>query len=91
MSKLKKLINSILEEENYIENPYFKSLQDGSMSKEDFLETQIQFYFAVIFFPRPMAAAAAKIPSHEQRYEVVRNVWEEHGSGEKNKFHQILY
>ena len=30
-------------------NPYFASLADGSFSREDFIETQIQFLFAVVF------------------------------------------
>lgn len=75
------LIEKILKETNYQNNPYFKSLHDGSFDKEDFIETQIQFYFAVVFFNRPMSALAAKIPSPKLRLEVLRNVWEEHGEG----------
>lgn len=32
------------------------------MSREDFIETQIQFFFAVIFFSRPMAGLAGRMP-----------------------------
>ena len=81
------LIKTILHESNYSNNPYFTSLKDGTFDKEDFIETQLQFYFAVIFFPRPMAAAAAKAPTHAARLEIMRNVWEEHGEGNSNKFH----
>ncbi|MBL8693326.1 MAG: iron-containing redox enzyme family protein [Planctomycetes bacterium] len=81
------LIARILQESGYRENPYFAALNDGSLSREDFLETQIQFYFAVIFFSRPMAAAAAKIPHPRERVEVLRNVWEEHGEGNVSVMH----
>jgi len=79
---LDQLIEKVLTETAYRENPYFVNLKNGNFEKADFVETQIQFYYAVIFFSRPMAALAAKIPSPELRLEVLRNVWEEHGSGQ---------
>lgn len=81
------LIQNVLKETNYISNPYFQNLNSGQFEKEDFIETQIQFYFAVIFFSRPMAALAAKIPLPELRIEILRNVWEEHGEGHLSQGH----
>ena len=81
MNELSTLINSILKETNYSNNLYFSKLNDGEFEKPDFVETQIQFYYAVVFFSRPMAALAAKIPTPEQRVGVLKNVWEEHGEG----------
>jgi pyrroloquinoline-quinone synthase len=81
------LIQSVLDDTNYAANPYFVSLKNGSLSKEDFIETQAQFYWAVAFFNRPMAALAAKIPSAELRLEILRNVWEEHGEGDPSQVH----
>lgn len=78
---LKDLIERVLQDANYAENPYFKNLRGRTFDKADFVETQIQFFYAVIFFSRPMAALAAKIPTPELRIEVLRNVWEEHGEG----------
>ena len=78
---LNELIEKVLKDTNYRENPYFVNLREKSFDKEDFLETQMQFFYAVIFFSRPMAALAAKIPTPELRLEVLRNVWEEHGEG----------
>ena len=49
---MNELIEEILAEAKAAENPYIVSLRDGSLSKEDFIESQIQFYFAVIFFSR---------------------------------------
>lgn len=81
------LINQIMEETNYQNNAYFRSLNDGTFEKDDFVETQIQFFHAVEFFNRPMAALAAKIPTAELRQEILRNVWEEHGEGDISKAH----
>ena len=78
---LNELIEQILKATNYRENPYFVNLREKTFEKEDFVETQMQFFYAVIFFSRPMAALEAKIPTPELRLEVLRNVWEEHGEG----------
>lgn len=88
---LAEAIGGLLEESGYRDNPYFKHLRDGSFSKEDFVETQIQFFFAVIFFSRPMSALAAKIPTPELRVEVLRNVWEEHGEGDARRVHGTTF
>lgn len=81
------LIARILDETNAAANPYFDALRKKEFSKPDFVETQIQFHFAVVFFSRPMAALAARIPTAERRMEVLRNVWEEHGEGDVGLSH----
>lgn len=85
------LIKQILAETDYINNPYFKALKDGSFAKDDFVETQIQFFFAVVFFSQPMAALAARIPSADLRREILRNVWEENGEGDTSKVHAVTF
>lgn len=87
MKPLASLVTEVLDQSGYRENPYFTALASGSFEREDFLETQIQFFFAVVFFNRPMAAVAAKIPTAKQRVEVLRNVWEEHGEGNASLMH----
>jgi pyrroloquinoline quinone (PQQ) biosynthesis protein C len=84
---LQQLIEKVLKETQYDRNPYIVHLVDGQFEKADFVETQIQFFYAVIFFSRPMSALAAKIPSPELRIEVLRNVWEEHGEGQLSHGH----
>jgi pyrroloquinoline-quinone synthase len=84
---MKELIDRILDETNAAQNAYFVGLRDGTFERDDFLETQIQFYYAVVFFSRPMAAVAAKIPSARMRIEILRNVWEEHGEGDVRGMH----
>jgi pyrroloquinoline-quinone synthase len=68
-------------------NPYLTALADGSLSLDAFRRSQEQFYYAVEFFSRPMAALVAKIPTPEQRLEVLQNVLEEHGDLQPAKFH----
>jgi pyrroloquinoline-quinone synthase len=76
---MKDLVRRVLDEHR--DNPYLEALGSRAFERDDFVETQIQFFFAVVFFSRPMAAVAAKIPTAERRMEVIRNVWEEHGEG----------
>jgi pyrroloquinoline-quinone synthase len=85
------LVDSALADTDAYNNPYFTALRDGSFAKEDFVETQIQFFYAVVFFSRPMAVVAAKIPSAEMRVEVMRNVWEEHGEGDPMAMHGATF
>lgn len=90
-SNLLQCINQVLESIDYKTNPYFISLEQETFSKEDFVETQIQFLFAVTFFSRPMSALAGKIPSTAQRLNIVHNVFEEHGEGNPNAFHENTF
>lgn len=85
------LIKDVLKTSNYNNNPYFKALQKQIFDKNDFIETQCQFYNAVKFFSRPMAVVAAKIPNPELRIEILRNVWEEHGEGDTTQMHGITF
>ena len=84
---VKQIVDRVLAETDPWNNPYFVALRDGTFDREDFVETQVQFYYAVVFFSRPMAVVAAKIPSPSLRVEVMRNVWEEHGEGDQTKMH----
>ncbi|CAN5866293.1 hypothetical protein BH11VER1_BH11VER1_27000 [soil metagenome] len=62
-----------------LENGYFTALREGSMSLAIFRETQRQFYFAVRFFSRPMAALMARMPDSALRQGLIHNLAEEHG------------
>ncbi len=67
--------------------PFFQTLADGTFQKDDFLETQVQFLWAVTFFSRPMSMLSARIPGTRQRIQIVRNIWEEHGEGDPRLAH----
>jgi pyrroloquinoline-quinone synthase len=84
-------IAAVLAQYPTTDNPYLRALGDGSLGKADFIATQVQFYYAVAFFSRPMAVLAAKIPSASTRTEILRNVWEEHGEGDPARRHGATF
>jgi pyrroloquinoline quinone (PQQ) biosynthesis protein C len=88
---LDELVRTVLDDVDAAHNPYFVALRDGSLTREDFLATQVQFYFVVTFFSRPMAAVAARIPEPELRLAILRNVWEEHGDGDLQRAHGATF
>lgn len=89
--ELSSVIDQVLLDVNFRNNTFFKNLHEGEFDKEDFIETQIQFFFAVIFFNRPMGALAAKIPTANLRLEILRNIWEEHGEGNLGNAHSETF
>lgn len=72
-------------------NPFFAALGDGSMSLERFRRTQEQFFFAVTFFPRPMAALIGRITEPRLRLDILRNLVEEHGEFHEHAFHHTTF
>ena len=73
------------------DNPYLVALRDGTMSREDFLETQMQFLFAVVFFSRPMAALAGRLPRPQMRIPLLENIRDEHGDGRLTVCHENTF
>jgi pyrroloquinoline-quinone synthase len=80
-----------LEKTGIRNNRYLKSLEDGSMSLEEFRKTQEQFFFAVTFFPRPMAALVGRIPNPKSRLDILHNLVEEHGEFNEEHFHHTTF
>lgn len=72
-------------------NPYFESLASGEMSRDCFQRTQEQFFFAVTFFSRPMAALMARIPDARARLDILHNIVEEHGEFAEDAFHATTF
>lgn len=75
---------------NIYNNPYLFALKT-QLSFEDFCKTQIQFFFAVTFFPRPMAGLIARIPDPLQRLSILHNLVEEHGEFDVACFHHSTF
>jgi len=84
-------IQSIKDDARWRENPYFVALRDGTFSRDDFVETQIQFYSAVVFFSRPMSVLAARLPHGHMRVNILDNVHEEHGEGDLSGSHASTF
>ena len=83
--------NDILERSGIAANPYFRDLRSGAMTLDAFRRTQEQFFFAVTFFPRPMAALVGRIPDPKQRLDVLHNLVEEHGEFQEQRFHHTTF
>ncbi len=76
---------------NFTQEKYFVRLKEGSMSKEEFISSQYQFYHAVVHFTIPLALTAAAIPTYEERVNVIKNIWEEHGEGNSSLTHGATF
>src|SRR2546430_15068832 len=61
------------------------------MSLEGFRASQEQFFFAVSFFPRPMAALVGRIPDPRSRLDILHNLVEEHGELQEDLFHHTTF
>jgi pyrroloquinoline-quinone synthase len=83
--------DEILARVGIFDNAYFRELADGRMTLENFRRSQEQFFYAVTFFPRPMAALVGRIPHPHMRLEVLHNLVEEHGEFDENKFHHNTF
>jgi pyrroloquinoline-quinone synthase len=83
--------NDVLGQVGILRNPYFQALNDGSMSLEAFRRSQEQFFFAVSFFPRPMAALVGRIPDPKARLDILHNLVEEHGEFNEERFHHNTF
>lgn len=83
--------DAILERIDIMHNPYLEALRDGSMTLEWFRRTQEQFFFAVTFFPRPMAALVGRIRDPRLRIDILHNLVEEHGEFREQSFHHNTF
>jgi len=81
----------IIEGSGLLSNPYLIALHDGSMSLEAFRVTQEQFFFAVTFFARPMAALIGRIGDPAQRLDILHNLVAEHGEFREERFHHNTF
>ncbi len=82
-------IDAVKKENPWETNPYFTNL--ATMDREDFIETQIQFLFAVVFFSRPMSVLMARLPRPQLRLGLLGNIREEHGSGDLRQSHEETF
>ncbi len=72
-------------------NPYFLALKEKTMPLEHFRRTQEQFFHAVTFFSRPMAALVGRIPHPKMRLEILHNLVEEHGEFQEDQIHHNTF
>ena len=81
----------VLVQSNIVNNPYFTDLSNSKMSREKFIASQAQFYFAVSFFFRPMCILLARVLNTKARMAILKNIIEEHGEMQEGKFHENTF
>jgi pyrroloquinoline-quinone synthase len=72
-------------------NPYLRSLRDGSLPLAAFRRSQEQFFFAVTFFSRLIAVLVGRMPDPRQRMILLHNLVEEHGDFNEQFFHHTTF
>lgn len=82
---------TLLKRVNIMANPYLEALRAGRMSLDSFRKSQEQFFFAVTFFPRPMAALVGRISDPKLRLDILHNLVEEHGEFQEQFFHHNTF
>ncbi len=85
------LAKCILAESNLLDGAYFAALESGAMSLEQFRVSQAQFFYAVQYYARPIAALISRLPDPTQRLDLVHNLVEEHGNFDEAKFHPTTF
>ena len=80
-----------LEGSKFMENPYFVSLSEERLSREQFLASQLQFFHAVRHFSRPMMSLLSRMSNPMARLALLHNVVEEHGEFEPGDFHETTF
>jgi pyrroloquinoline quinone (PQQ) biosynthesis protein C len=87
--RVTELADKVLQEIPVIKGSFFNEL--STMSLSTFQRMQTQFFFAVDYFSRPMAALIARLPLHEQRIDILRNIVEEHGDFLVTQYHSNTF
>ncbi len=84
---MKNFISKLIKSSPIDDQPFFMSLLNGTMDKEQFKETQINFLDAVEFFSKPMFIISSKLDTYEDRCRIIENILDEHGNGEIGNAH----
>src|SRR5215207_9069392 len=85
------LAEHILAETSLLDGPYFASLRSGEMSLGAFRASQEQFFYAVRYYARPIAALVSRISDPRHRLDLVHNLVEEHGDFDVERFHPTTF
>ncbi len=88
-SRVTQWADEILQETPIIKGAFFKHL--ATMDTEIFQHVQVQFFFAVDYFSRPMAALVARLPHHKDRINIIHNIVEEHGNFARERYHSNTF
>jgi pyrroloquinoline-quinone synthase len=85
------MADKVLKKVPILQGKFFQAFHSRQMSLNQFQKTQQQFFFAVNYFSRPMAALVARLPEHAQRISIIENIMEEHGDMDPAKYHSNTF
>lgn len=88
---MKHFISTLIKKFPIEKQPYFSSLLNHTMNKDQFIKSQISVLDAVQFFSRPMFLISSKLNTYEQRMVILKNIFDEHGNGEIKNAHGNTY
>lgn len=74
-----------------LHHPFLERIRQGTLTENQLKYFAGQYHIYCEHFPRFLAAAAANIPDDETRMPIIENLWEEHGEGNLQKSHRILF
>lgn len=74
-----------------LEQPWFRALAGGQLSRAEFLDSQLQFRFAVDGFVLPMQTLAARSLDPELTAELRANIADELGAGDPAQAHSATF
>jgi pyrroloquinoline-quinone synthase len=81
----------LLSERPILKRDYFIRLSDGRMARDEFIRTQQQFFFAVQYFSRPIAALVSRCVDSTMRMDLVHNLAEEQGEFRPDEAHDRTF
>lgn len=88
---VQKMADKILVDCRIFKGPFFNALLSKKMSFDMFKKIQIDFFYAVDFFSKPMAALIARLDQHDERINILHNIVEEHGDFNASHYHSETF
>lgn len=74
-----------------LDHPFLERIANGQLSRNQLKFFTMQYGIYCSYFPRFLAAAAANVPDDRTRMPIMENLWEEHGEGEVERSHRVLF
>lgn len=87
--RVQALADEVLSQMPIAGGSFFKAMD--FMEKRTFQKVQAQFFHAVDYFSRPMAALIARLPLHHDRIDILHNIVEEHGDFQIERYHSNTF
>jgi pyrroloquinoline-quinone synthase len=74
-----------------LDHPFIRRIQDAWLTKDQLQYFAKQYNIYCQYFVRFLSACASNIPDDKTRMPVIVNLWEEHGEGNIEKSHRVLF